>query len=175
MDSTTLQVPGRIRAVSLPREQVDVPLLQRLFAYWDKARAGQRWLRQVDLRPEEFAFALPYVALIDRPPDDGPGLRIRLVGEEIRNEAVGYLRGNLIESIEPAWYRHHLVQRYRAIFTSGEPTFEAVHVVYDVRNYYYHRLLLPLTVNGEQVDILLVATIYTEPHARFLNPDDHLG
>jgi hypothetical protein len=175
MADSTSQIPGRIRAVSLPRDSIEIPLLQRLHAYWDRARGGHSWLRQADLRPEEFAFALPYVALIERPPETGPGLRIRLVGEEIRNEAVGYLRGCLIEDIEPAWYRDHLVQRYRAAFASGEPNFEAVHVIYDVRNYYYHRLILPLTIGGQQVDIVLVATVYTEPHARFLNPDDHLG
>jgi hypothetical protein len=172
---SSLQIPGRIRAVSLARGQFDVPLLQRLYAYWDRARGGRSWLRQADLRPEEFVFALPYVALIERPPETGPGLRIRLVGEEIRNEAVGYLRGRLIEDIEPTWYREHLVQSYHAVFASGEPSFEAVHVIYDVRNYYYHRLILPLTISEEQADIILVATVYTEPHARFLNPDDHLG
>jgi hypothetical protein len=174
MDSS-LQIPGRIRAVPLARDQFDVALLKRLYAYWDRARAGRSWLRQANLRPEEFVFALPYVALIERPPEAGPGLRIRLVGEEIRNETVGYLRGRLIEDIEPAWYCEHLVQRYRAVFASAEPSFEAVHVIYDIRNYYYHRMILPLTINDEQVDIILVATVYTEPHARFLNPDDHLG
>jgi hypothetical protein len=175
MADSTSQIPGRIRAVSLPRDPIEIALLQRLYAYWDRTRGGRPWLRQADLRPEEFVFALPYVALIDRPPDTGPGMRIRLVGEEIRNEGVGYLRDRLIEDIEPAWYREHLVQRYRAVFSGGEPSFEAVHVVYDVRNYYYHRLILPLTISEQQVDIVLVATIYTEPHARFLNPDDHLG
>ena len=168
-------IPGRIRAVPLALDQPEVPLLQRLYAYWDRARAGRKWLRQADLRPEEFAFALPYVALIERPPENGPGKRIRLVGEEIRNESVGYLRDRLIEAIEPAWYREHLVERYRAVFTSGEPSIEAVHVVYDVRNYYYHRVILPLTIDERQVDIVMVATVYTAPHARFLNPDDHLG
>ncbi len=174
MDSSMI-IPGRIRAVPLALQQLDVPLLQRFYAYWDQARAGRKWLRQADLRPEEFAFALPYVALIERPPENGPGLRIRLVGEEIRNETVGYLRGRLIETIEPGWYREHLVERYCAVFTSGEPSIEAVHVVYDVRNYYYHRVILPLTLDERQVDIVMVATVYTEPHARFLNPDDHLG
>lgn len=168
-------VRGSIRAVPLTATQLDQPLLRRLLDYWERARGAGRWLRQADLRPEEFAFALPYIALIERPPADGPGLRIRLVGEEIRNEAVGYLRGALIEDIEPAWYREHLIQRYRAVFGSGETSIEAVHVVYDVRNYYYHRLMLPLTIDGERVDIILVATIYTKPHARFVNPEDHLG
>jgi hypothetical protein len=175
MPGDPIAVQGRIRGVSLAPDQLEQPLLRRLFTYWEKARGNRRWLRQADLRPEEFAFAMPYIALIDRPPAEGPGLRIRLVGEEIRNEAVGYIRDRMIEGIEPAWYREHLIQRYRAVFESGEPSFEAVHVIYDVRNYYYHRMILPLTVNEQQVDIIVVCTIYTEPHSRFLNPEDHLG
>ena len=174
MDSS-IHISGRIRAVPLTLEQLGVPVLQRLYAYWERARAGRPWLRHADLRPEEIVSALPYVALIDRPPDHGPGMRIRLVGEEIRNETVGYLRGRLIEGIEPAWYRDHLVERYSAVFAGGDPSIEAVHVLYDVRNYYYHRLILPVTMEGQRVDIVLVATIYTEPHSRLLNPDDHLG
>jgi len=170
-----MHIPGSIRAVSLTRDQLDVPLLQRLYAYWDQARAGRPWLRQADLRPEEIVFALPYVALIERPPADSPGLRIRLVGEEIRNETVGYLRGRLIEEIEPKWYGDHLSQRYRAVFVSGQPSIEAIHVLYDVRNFYYHRLILPLTITGEQVDIILVATVYTTPHAELLNSDTRVS
>jgi hypothetical protein len=168
-------IRGQIRALSLTAEQLDQPLLRRLLTYWESSRGRNRWMRQVDLRPEEFAFAMPYIALVDRPPAEGRGLRIRLVGEEIRNEGVGYLRGRLIEDIEPAWYRDHLIERYQAVFGSGEISIEAVHVVYDVRNYYYHRLILPLTIDGSQVDIIAVATVYTKPHARFINPEDHLG
>ncbi len=175
MGDNSRMVQGRIRALPVTAEQLDQPLLRRFLAYWESARGDRRWMRQADLRPEEFAFAMPYIALVDRPPNAGRGLRIRLVGEEIRNEAVGYLRGRLIEDIEPAWYRDHLIQRYKAVFASGETSIEAVHVVYDVRNYYYHRLILPLTIGGDQVDIVVVATVYTEPHARFINPEDHLG
>jgi hypothetical protein len=168
-------VQGRIRALPLTAAQLDQPLLQRLLTYWESARGGNRWMRQADLRPEEFAFAMPYIALVDRPAADGRGLHIRLVGEEIRNEAVGYLRGRLIEDIQPAWYREHLIRCYRAVFEAGEVSIEAVHVVYDVRNYYYHRMILPLTIGGAQVDIIAIATVYSQPHARFVNPEDHLG
>ncbi len=175
MSDRALNIRGRIRAASLTPEQFDQPVLKRLHSYWAGVRGMNRWVRHAGLRPEEFAFAMPYIALIDRPPVDGPGMRIRLVGEEIRNEGVGYIRGALIEHIEPVWYREHLITRYGAVFETGEPTFEAVHVFYDVRNFYYHRLILPLTVDGDRADIIMVATIYSAPHARFHEPEEHLA
>lgn len=175
MTGSNNQVTGSIRALALTVAEFQQPLLLRLHHYWDGLRAGRRWPRRQDLRPEEFVFALPYVALIEETVEDRPGLRIRLVGEEIRNEVVGYVRGALIEDIAPEWYRDHLLARYRAVLESGEPAFEAVHVVYDIRDYYYHRVLLPMSVGGDRADMLMVATIYTPPHAYFADPADHLG
>lgn len=175
MAGNSNQVTGSIRALALTEEEFQQPLLRRLYAYWDGLRAGRPWPRRQDLRPEEIVFALPYIALIEAPAAEEPGLRIRLVGEEIRNELVGYVKGRRIEDIQPDWYRDHLVERYRAVLAGGKPSFEAVHVVYDIRDYYYHRLILPMSAGGDRPDVLLVATIYTPPHAYFANPADHLG
>lgn len=176
MTDASYQVVGSIRALALTLDQFQVPLLLRLHGYWDGLRAGRPWPTRQDLRPEEFVFALPYVALIEASaPSDEPGLWIRLVGEEIRNEAVGYVKGARIESIQPAWYRDHLIRRYREVLASGQSSFEAVHVVYDIRDYYYHRVMLPLSANGTTADMLMVATVYTPPHPYFANPADHLG
>src|SRR5690606_28289661 len=150
-----------IRALPLTLEEFQQPLLRRLYGYWDGLRAGRRWPSRRDLRPEEFVFALPYVALIEESAEPPAGLRIRLVGEEIRNETVGYVKGHRIEDIQPDWYRDNLLTRYRAVLASGEPGFEAVHVVYDIRDYYYHRVILPLALDREAADMVMVATIYT--------------
>lgn len=169
-------VVGSIRALALTLDEFHPPVLRRLHGYWDGLRAGRPWPSRQDLRPEEFVFALPYVALIeDSQGAEEPGLRIRLVGEEIRNETVGYVKGARIEDIQPDWYRDHLVRRYRDVLARGEPSFEAIHVVYDIRDYYYHRIILPLSVNGATADMLMVATIYTPPHPYFASPADHLG
>jgi hypothetical protein len=175
MAGNSNQVTGSIRTLALTEDEFQQPLLRRLYAYWNALRAGRPWPRRQDLRPEEIVFALPYIALIEAPATEEPGLRIRLVGEEIRNELVGYVKGARIEDIQPDWYRDHLVERYRAVLASGKPSFEAVRVVYDIRDYYYHRLILPMSVSGDAPDMLLVATIYTPPHAYFASPADHLG
>lgn len=174
-ENSSNQVTGSIRALPLALEEFQQPVLRRLYDYWETLRGPRRWTRRQELRPEEIVFALPYIALVEEGGKADPGLRIRLVGEEIRNEIVGYVKGHRIEDIQPNWYRDHLVERYRAVLATAEPSFEAIHVVYDIRDYYYHRLILPLSSSGEAADMLLVATIYTPPHPYFASPGDHLG
>jgi hypothetical protein len=148
----------------------------QLFEYWNRARGERRWLLHADLKPWEFAFALPHIALIDRPPPDGPGMRIRLVGEEIRNERFGYIRGKLIEDmVEVLWYRDHLIERYHAAFAEAAPSFESVRVFHGAKRIFYNRLILPVTADGIAADILMVATVNVNPPEMWLEPEDKLG
>lgn len=168
--------PDRIEATRRPIADCEPPVLRRLCDYWDRTRGDWPWLRHADLRPWEFAPALPYIALIDKAPADGPGMRIRLVGEEIRNERFGYVRGSLIENISViSWYRDHLVARYREAFAESAPSFESVRVFHEFRRIFYNRLILPLTTDGTAADILLVATVNVNPQELWLRPEDRLA
>jgi hypothetical protein len=151
-------------------------VLRQLYDYWNRARGGRPWLLHAELRPWEFAPALPHIALIDRPPPDAPGMHIRLVGEEIRNERFGYLRGKLVENIAViSWYRDHLVERYRTAFAEAAPSFESVRVIHGYKRIFYNRLIVPLTVDGTAADILMVATINVNPPDTRMDPEDRLG
>jgi hypothetical protein len=169
-----LKEPDHISATPQPLEQCGPDVLTRLYRYWDYQRNDLRWLPRSRLRPEEFHYALPYIALIERPPEDGsPGLMIRLVGEDIRNQQLGYIRGNLIENMSVLpWYRDHLIACYRGAFATGQASFESVRVVHEFRRIFYNRLILPLTVGGERVDILMVATMRTSPDPQQIRPED---
>ena len=166
----------RIEATRHPIEECEPASLRQLYEYWDRARGGEPWLRHADLRPWEFAAALPHIALIDRPPPDRPGMRIRLVGEEIRNERFGYLRGHLVEDVGVVpWYRDHLVARYHAAFAEAAPSFESVRVFHEFKRIFYNRLILPLTSNGTAADILMVATVNVNLPETRLEPEDNMG
>jgi hypothetical protein len=168
--------PDRIEATRRPIAECEPAVLRDLYDYWDRARGGQPWLRHADLRPWEFARALPHIALIDRAPPGGEGMRIRLVGEEIRNERFGYVRGNLVENVSVVlWYRDHLVARYREAFAEAAPSFESVRVFHEFKRLAYTRLILPLTSDGSAADILMVATIYVMPPEVRIEPEDRLA
>lgn len=166
-----------IEASRHPLERCEPAALRQLYEYWNRARGERPWLLHAELRPWEFTAALPYIALIDRPPSDGPGLRIRLVGEEIRNERFGYVRGNLVEQVaaEIPWYRDHLVTRYRAALAESAPSFESVRVVHDFKRIFYNRLIVPVTADGRVADILMIATINVNPPETRLEPEDRLA
>lgn len=103
-------------------------------------------------------------------------MRIRLVGEEIRNERFGYVRGNLIEQIGVIpWYRDHLVARYRDAFAEAAPSFESVRVFHGFKRVFYNRIILPLTSDGTTADILMVATVNVNPPEVRLEPEDRLA
>jgi hypothetical protein len=175
--STPVGTTDRIEADRRPIEACAPVALRDLYEYWNRARGERPWLLHADLRPWEFAAALPHIALIDRPPPDGPGMRIRLVGEEIRNERFGYVRGRLIENVgsEVPWYRDHLIARYRVAFAEAAPSFESVRVFHGYKRILYNRLIVPLTSDGTAADILLVATINLNPADMRLEPEDRLG
>jgi hypothetical protein len=166
----------RIEASRRPVEECEPAILRQLYDWWTGARGERPWLLHADLRPWEFARALPHIALIDRPPPDKPGMRIRLVGEEIRNELFGYVRGNLVENVSVIpWYRDHLVARYHEAFAQAAPSFESVRVFHEYRRIFYNRLILPLTSDGTAADILMIATVNVNPPEIRLEPEDRLA
>lgn len=171
-----MKEPDRIEASRRPLAECEPAVLRQLYNWWNDARGQRPWLLHADLRPWEFAAALPHIALIDRPPPDGAGMRIRLVGEEIRNERFGYVRGNLVEQIGVVlWYRDHLVARYREAFAEAAPSFESVRVFHEFKRIFYNRLIVPLSSDGAAADILMVATVNVNPPEIRLEPEDHLA
>ena len=165
-----------IEAVRRPVETIEPATLRALYEWWNRARGDRPWLPHAELRPWEFAAALPHIALVERPSAERPGLYLRLVGEEIRNDRFGYVRGNLVENMaEIEWYRDHLVTRYYAALAEGAASFEAVRVRHEHKRIYYNRLILPLTIDGLGVDLLMVATVNVNPPDTWLDPEDRLA
>jgi hypothetical protein len=167
----------RIEASRYPIEKCEPAILRQLYEYWNRARGDRPWLLHADLRPWEFVSAMPYIALIERAPPDGPGMRIRLVGEEIRNQRFGYVWGNLVEDVarEVPWYRDHLIARYRGAFADAAPSFDAVRVFHGYKQIAYNRLIVPVTTDGKAADILMVATVNVNPRELHLEPEDRLA
>jgi len=171
-----MAMTDKIEASRRPLETVAPATLRELYEWWNRARGDRPWLPHAELRPWEFAAALPHIALVDRPSAERPGLYLRLVGEEIRNDRFGYIRGKLVENLaEVEWYRDHLVTRYYAAFAEAAPSFEVVRVFHEHKRIYYNRLILPLTTGGGDVDMLMVATVNVNPPDTWLDPEDHLA
>ncbi len=167
--------PDGIGSIDLDPAGIDERRLRQLFDHWEGARQGRPWLSRADFRPELCPSALPHLALIDRRREAVPALQIRLTGEEIANPGFGFVKGRYIERIQPDWYRDHLLATCLTALTSGEAHYQLVRAVYDYRMVLYRRLILPVTVEGQSVDMLLIASVRTRRLADLIAAGRELG
>jgi hypothetical protein len=167
--------PDGIGSIDLDPAGIDERKLRQLFDHWDGAREGRPWLRRADFRPEHCPSVLPHLALIERRRDAVPSLQIRLTGEEIANPGFGFVKGRYVERVAPDWYRDHLLTTCLAALTRGEAHYQLVRAVYDYQMVLYRRLILPVTVEGDTVDMLLIASVRTRRLADLIAAGRELG
>ena len=137
--------------------------LRRLYAYWESERQPERCLAYERLRPESFAYALADVALLERGSGEEFTLHVRLAGEAIRHEALGFLRGKTSAEFRPSWFRAHVLESCRAAFARAAPVYAVVTLHYGGRAFGYERLLLPLVRRGPEPDHLLMGAVLPQP------------
>jgi hypothetical protein len=167
--------PEGIGSIDLDPAEIDEQKLRQLFDHWDSARQGRPWLSRADFRPELCPSVLPHLALIVRRRDAIPALQIRLTGEETANPDFGFVKGGYIERIGPDWYRDHLLRVCLSALRSGEVHYQLVRAVYDYQMVLYRRLILPVTVEGDTVDMLLIASVRTRRLGDFITAGRDLG
>jgi len=135
---------------------IDDPALTRLYAYWNGKRAGRRFPARRDIQPLEFAYLLGWVMLIDvayRP----LSFHFRLYGTELANNMRFDLTGkDLAEHPDPE-FRNRTARVWAEVVDTGEPTCGTYDGWVDGRLLRYEALRLPLSSDGETVDMLLVA------------------
>lgn len=147
-------------SVEQPLDSMRHEKLRRLYAYWDAERLSERWLPYDRLRPERIAYALADVALLEKNgAGDALGLTVRLAGEAIGVERLGFVRGRTSAEFRPAWFRDHMLESCRHAFARAEPIYATVTLHYAGRDFPYERLFLPLVRRGAEPDCLLMAAV----------------
>jgi hypothetical protein len=143
-----------------PLDAIRHERLRRLHAYWESERRPARWLAYDRLRPEEIAYALSDVAVLEK--GEGGGelqLNVRLAGETIRVEGVGLVRGASSADFWPSWFRAHMIESCREAFARAEPVYATVRLRCRGAVHAFERLLLPLVRRGPEPDCLLMAAV----------------
>jgi hypothetical protein len=138
------------------------PILSSIWRYWDTKRGPRRMPLRREIEPAEIPRLLPHLQLVDRVEDKG--FRYRLTGSAI---AQGYgfdATGKFTQDILPP-ARHRIASRhYSIVFESGRPLFS--------RNRYVKgsfmlvmisRIILPLSLDGESVGMLLLGHSFASP------------
>lgn len=143
-----------------PLEAIRHERLRRLHGYWESERQPARWLAYDRLRPENIAYALSDVAVLEKSAAGGElQLNVRLAGETIRMEGLGFVRGKSSAEFRPAWFRAHMIECCREAFARAEPVYATVRLRCKGVDHAFERLLLPLVRRGPEPDCLLMAAV----------------
>lgn len=164
---------AQIEKSELPLEDALSAFIGPVLRHWRDISSGKPVANYKDFRPEEIGAALSHVALIElKPNESGQNLFLRLVGDEVKNATLGLVKGAYIENVQPDWYRDFTVNCYRDAFEHAEPQFQDIQTLYQGQKFSYRRLLLPMTSDGETVDLMLAATQRSEELRNYMSAQE---
>ena len=140
------------------REVAEDPVLSGLWSYWRGKLAGRTMPRRADIDPADITRLLPYIQLVERV---AGRYRYRLTGTAIVAAYGRELTGKFVDEVIPPGRRAVAKHHYDLAYGERRPMF--------VRNKYTttkaidivaSRLILPLSENGADVSMLLIAQTF---------------
>jgi hypothetical protein len=148
---------ARVAATELSVGDPAYPDLIDLLQYWNKKR-GQRFAPpRSAIEPGDFVSALPRVKLVDvlRAPDGKVDFRFRLAGTHIGSILGTELTRLRPLDLQPPQFGALVHAHYTQCVQERRPLLHKVDVDSVRRIHSYARLLLPLSSDGETVDMLM--------------------
>jgi FixJ family two-component response regulator len=137
------------------------PILRDALAYWHEKRGSRAMPTRRDIDPAELPkHLLPHLQLVDVI-DGGERFYFRLVGTAIVDAFGGEFTGKHVDEMMRAEHIGYLHQRYRKLIAARRPLF--------IRSRYFttkaidmtaNRLLMPLSQDGTQVNMILAALTF---------------
>jgi len=130
--------------------------LRAIWEYWNSLRGDRPMPTRADIDPGKIPKLLPYIALYTVLPDRG-GFTIRLVGEEIVRYVGRNATGEPAGAPLPPRAAEVLKNVLDAVATERVPKFRGgpAHWQGDESYRKFEACFLPLSANGEAVDIIL--------------------
>ena len=144
-------------------ERLTVPgdeRLVRLLAYWDTKRRMRRMPARSDIDVTELRYVLGNVLLIEVTAEQR--FRFRLHGTVLADRVGHDLTGRFVEDMPNLDNRAVMLARCRTLVSTKQPYMGAHRRVADRRRYGYEVLWVPLSADGDTVDMLLGCLIYTD-------------
>jgi hypothetical protein len=133
------------------------PDLAAILRYWNTKRGDRFAPPRSAIDPSEFTEALPRVKLVDvlRAPDGTLDFRFRLAGTWIGNILGTELTHLRPLDLQPPQFGAMVQEHYAQCVNERRPMLHKVEIDSVRRIHSYARLLLPLSSDGEQVDMLM--------------------
>jgi len=133
--------------------------LQRLYDYWIEKRGDRSMPSRADLDPLDMGYMLGHLILIDVLRDP-MRFRIRLHGTELARRAGYDLTGKMLDELPITEFRTLAVTSFTKVAETGQIHHAQRDRVLDNRRYAYETLMLPLSNDGQTVNMLLVGLRY---------------
>ena len=139
------------------------PRLQRLNGYWSTKKGQRKMPSRADIDVLDLRYVLGNIMLVDVIEGSPPRFRIRLHGSNLSERAGYELTGKMLDELPESEFRKQVRERWIEVATTGEPRHcdRNLHV-FDSRSYHYESIVLPLSADGETVNMELVALIYRD-------------
>ena len=138
------------------------PKLQRLFDYWESKRGERKMPSRADIDPLDLTFVIGNVILIDVIAGSPLGFRIRLHGTNL-TERVGYeLTGKKLDELPQAEFRELARLSFTKVAATAEPLHALNDRILDEQIRRYETIILPMSSEGSQVDMLMCGLIYDD-------------
>jgi hypothetical protein len=139
------------------RQTLKAPPLIRLYDYWWSKSVDNRIPSRAQIDPLDVPDLLPTIFLVDViDTGSGPGFRFRLVGSKITDVVGSDPTGLCFENFYNAANFNEVVEIYSKVVSRCEPFSNTTTAPFPDKDYVrFTRLLLPLSKQGERVDMIL--------------------
>jgi len=144
--------------------EISHPRLQRLYAYWSAKRGARKMPSRADIDVLDLRYVLGNLMLVEVVGGPPPRFHIRVHGSNLAERAGYELTGKMLDELPEDEFRKEVGQKWTEVAATGEP----MHCDRDLRingrpPYRYESIILPLSADGETVNMELVAVIPSEP------------
>jgi hypothetical protein len=136
------------------------PGLQRLYQYWTDKRGERSMPSRADLDPLDMRFVIGNVILVDVIDGEPLQFRIRLHGTNLSEHVHFDLTGKMLDEMPQAEFRELTRQSFTKVATTKQPLRAQRDRVLDNRLRRYETIILPLSGDGDRVDMLLCGLFY---------------
>lgn len=158
----------RVAIEMLSLDEIEQRPLVHLFNYW-LAKRGTRFApSRADIDPLELKFILSQILVFDVV-EGGEDFRTRIAGTGTYALHNADITGDLLSTLKPKEFADAILAHYRGIITHRQPTYSRTGYWdggYEAEA--YHALRLPLSSNGQDIDMILVGEDYgASPHKLF--------
>jgi hypothetical protein len=144
------------------RSRIRHPRLIRLYEHWDAKCKDRLMPSRADMDPLDLPIALGHLLLMDVIGPPPWRFRYRLIGSALTQRAGRDFTGRFVAEIPERDYRDSIIEWHTGVVEQRAPRCELTRRVIDRRWLHYEILTLPLSSDGEAVDMTLTGLYYID-------------